>query len=123
MMFRPCGDCNACCEGTLRGVSHGNRFGDGKPCVFLVHKRCAIHDTRPQACTNYQCAWSQHLFPEWMRPDSCGVMISVETGAQGQFLKVIELSSCVAYEVYEQIDRFCQENHTYYVKVTHDEKT
>lgn len=123
MTFRPCGDCNACCEGTLRGTAHGNLFGEGRTCVFLVHKACAIHATRPPACKNYQCAWSQHLFPEWMQPHECGVMISVETHQQQQFLKVIELRPMVSYQVYAEIDRFCKLNNTYYVKAPHNEKT
>ena len=122
MNFRPCGDCNACCEGTLLGVSHGNRFGDGKTCVFLVNKSCSIHITRPNACKNYQCAWSQKLFPEWMQPNACGVMISVETADNHQFLKVIELKPLIEYRVYQEIENFCKTNNTYYVKVAYNEK-
>lgn len=58
-----------------------------------------------------------------MQPNLCGVMISVETAPDHQFLKVVELKPTVSYQVYAEIDRFCQENHTYYVKVTHNEKT
>ncbi len=122
MNFRPCGDCNACCEGALIGNAHGNRFGNHKPCVFLVSKTCAIHETRPQSCRNYQCAWSQHLFPEWMQPNKCGVLISVETSKEGhQYLKVIELKHEIPYEVYQEIDNFCKDNNTYYVKVSYEE--
>jgi Fe-S-cluster containining protein len=119
MNFRPCGDCNACCEGNLVGNAYGNRFGHGKPCVFLVNKTCSIHKTRPVSCQKYQCAWSQHLFSEWMKPTNSGVMISVETNFENnkQFLKVIELKPNIRFEVYQEIENFCRTNNTHYVKV------
>jgi Fe-S-cluster containining protein len=122
MDFRSCGDCGACCEGALMGTAFGNPFGMGKPCVFRLNGSCVIHETRPQSCRNYQCAWTQHLFPEWMKPNSCGVMISVEHDTNGkQFLKVIELRPNISYEVYREIEYFCNANNTYYVRNEHNE--
>lgn len=123
--FRPCGDCTACCSGFLVGNSYGNKFGMGKPCVFLVNKICSIYKDRPQSCHNYQCAWTQGILPEWMKPNECGVMVSVEINRekQMQFLKVIELKELVSFEVYKEIEKFCEENNTYYVKVPYEQTT
>jgi Fe-S-cluster containining protein len=122
MNFRSCGDCGACCEGALVGNVYGNLFGMRKPCVFRLNNSCAIHKTRPQSCRNYQCAWAQYLFPEWMKPNLCGVMISVEHDTSGkQFLKVIELRHNISYEVYKEIQDFCDKNNTYYVRMEYNE--
>lgn len=118
MTFKPCGDCTACCDGFLIGNSHGNKFGNGKPCVFLVEKQCTIYNDRPKSCQNYQCAWTQGLFPDWMKPNQCGVMISVEINNDNkQFLRAIELKELIDYNVYSEIEKFCEENDTYFVKV------
>jgi Fe-S-cluster containining protein len=125
MEFRPCGDCTACCDGFLIGNAYGNHFGFGKPCNFLVEKKCTIYKDRPQSCHNYQCGWTQGILPEWMKPTECGVMVSVEINKeeQKQFLRVIELKELVSFEVYREIDKFCKENDTYYVKVPYEQTT
>jgi len=115
--FRPCGDCTACCDGHIIGNSYGNSFGFSKPCVFLVHKLCSIYSDRPKSCSNYQCAWSQGLFSEKLKPNESGVLISVETSDGVQFLKVVEMRESIAYSVYEEIEAFCKNNNTYYIKV------
>lgn len=114
MNFRECGDCTACCNGTLIGEAHGHKFGYGKPCIYLSQQGCSIYEDRPEGCKKYQCAWTQHLFPDWMQPNKCGAMISVEQENGGQFLKVTELRENVDEAVYEEINRFCKENSTYY---------
>ena len=120
MNFRPCETCTACCDGHILGNSYGNKFGCGKSCVFLVEKKCPIYKDRPNSCKNYQCAWSQHLLPEWMRPDKCGVLVSVEIDKHNkQYLKVVEMQPLVDYNIYTEIKRFCEENNTYFVKVNY----
>jgi len=86
-MFRDCGDCTACCT-YLKGSSYGYEFGGGKSCKFLCESGCDIYKIRPNVCMNYQCAWSQELLPEEMRPDKCGVIASVENNETGQYLKL-----------------------------------
>lgn len=118
MNFRECGDCTACCEGFLVGNAHGNRFGNYKPCIFLVKNICAIYKDRPTSCHSYQCAWTQHLLPDWMKPNLCGVLVSVETEPSGQqFLRVIEMRETIDYSVYAEIKAFCNLHNTYYIKV------
>ena len=120
--FRPCDECTACCDGWLIGKVNGHPFGHGKPCQFLINKICTIYKDRPSMCRNYQCAWTQHLFPEWMKPNKCGVLISVETKEDHQFLRVIEMKPVIDYAVYAEIEKFCSENNTYYVKVPYEDR-
>ncbi len=86
--MRPCGDCTACCT-WLNGSAYGHSFGNGKTCKFLCESGCSVHKARPKVCESYFCAWSQELIPEEMRPDKCGVIVSVENNENGQYLKLI----------------------------------
>jgi hypothetical protein len=54
-----------------------------------------------------------------MKPTRCGVFVSVEiNNSEGkQFLRVIEMRETIEYSVYQEIEKFCSENDTYYVKV------
>lgn len=118
MKFRECGDCLACCDGNLTGEVRGIPFGEGKPCSFLANKKCTIYSDRPEMCRNYQCAWSQFVLPLWMKPNKCGVMVSVEVDENGkQYLKAIELQKEIVYDVYASINKFTEENNTYWVRV------
>jgi hypothetical protein len=116
--FRECGDCTICCDGHLIGDAKGVPFGDGTPCSFLIEKKCTIYSDRPQVCRNYQCAWSQFVLPEWMKPNICGILVSVEVDENGkQYLKCIELRPVIEYDVFAEINKFTQQNNTYWVKV------
>jgi Fe-S-cluster containining protein len=104
MQFRSCGECTACCDGNLKSNSHGNVFKDRNPCIFLVNKLCSIYNDRPNTCRNYQCAWSQYLLDEDLRPDLSGVLVSVEKDLNdGQFLKVIQIKENVDFEILDRI--------------------
>lgn len=122
MNFRECGDCTACCDGHIIGNSYGNKFGFHSACVFLVNKVCTIYKDRPVCCYNFQCGWTQNILPEWMKPNQCGVLVSVEINKEEgrQFLRVIEMKETVEYSVYAEIEKFCNENNTYYVKVPYE---
>ena len=109
MEFRPCGDCHECCTGKLVGNQYGNLMYPGRPCAFLLKDGCGIHGSRPKECRSYQCAWSQNLFPEWMRPDKTDALISVEVKDGKQYLKVIHKSDLNAATV-DEINDFCERN-------------
>lgn len=114
--FRPCEECNACCNGSLQGVAHGKEFGNGIPCAFLQCEKCTIYPHRPSTCINYQCAWSQHLFDEDMRPDKLGIMVSVERKGD-QYLKAIEIRPFVSLEAHKRVEQWAQKLQTNLVKI------
>lgn len=95
---RECGECVSCCDGTLRGEVHGKAFGIGIPCHFLdkcASKKCTIYEDRPQhPCKDYKCAWLMddgQIFPPWMRPDQCGVVIDQREWLPGKaYLHITE---------------------------------
>ena len=123
MNFRPCDECNACCAGQLSGEVYGRKFGCGKKCDFLIKGLCSIYNDRPKMCRDYQCAWTQHLFDEDLRPDKCGLMISVENDENEQkFFRIMEIRPNVASEVYERVTKRILELNTYYkiVPYSHD---
>jgi hypothetical protein len=49
----------------------------GIPCHHRTDAGCAVHDQRPQSCRNFECFWLlDDSFPDDMRPDLCGVVVS-----------------------------------------------
>ena len=75
---RSCGTCTKCCEGWLSANIKGHEMHPGKPCFFLADGKCTDYGGRPNTCKVYNCAWKSEseTFPEWMRPDRTGVIIS-----------------------------------------------
>lgn len=112
--FRECKECAACCQGWLSADIYGTKMGDGKKCSFHQNK-CLIYNQRPKTCINYQCAWSQYLFPEWMRPDKCKVLINVQDWSKGQYLKCIEMGQKMSDEIFLEIMNFCKKNNCPYI--------
>lgn len=90
--MRECGSCTACCT-WLIGEAYDSKFGNGVSCKYLTCSGCGIYEKRPTVCKKYQCAWSQYLFPEEMRPDKCGFLASVEQNENGQYLKVVKINN------------------------------
>ena len=120
-MINKCGDCTLCCQGWLIGDAYGNGFYPNRPCIYLQPK-CNIYQYRPVTCKNYFCAWSQGLFSDSLYPPISNVIISVEVNNNKQFLKVIETHNEIKNEVYEEIESFCKQYDTYYVKVPYEIK-
>lgn len=76
---KSCGECTACCSGALSGEAHGHYFYKGRPCFFLTGKGCGIYENRPEnPCVSFKCGYlSENFFPEWMRPDKCGILATL----------------------------------------------
>lgn len=114
--FRPCDECNSCCKGNLLGMAYGNVFGNKRSCIFLVKEKCAIYESRPDSCKNYQCAWSQGLLDIDMRPDKSGLLVSIEKDKSGnQFFSVIEIRKNMPFENYKKIEEAAKKLNTYCV--------
>lgn len=119
--FRDCGDCHACCDGHLIGEVYGHSFGHGKKCFYFIQEKCTIYEQRPEMCRKYQCAWTQNLLPEWMKPNKTGLLVSVEDEPSGkQYLKAVEMWPNIEYHIYNEIESFCKTHNTYYVKVPYE---
>lgn len=69
-----CGECTLCC--TLLEL-HEVPSAIGETCRHCTNTGCAIQQTKPKECKEYQCMWSQ--MPDQfatlaMRPDNCGII-------------------------------------------------
>lgn len=71
--FRPCGECKACC--TVIGVAELNK-GNYLRCKHLCGSGCKIYDTKPTACTEYQCGYRFGLVKD--RPDRIGLIVDYQ---------------------------------------------
>lgn len=77
-MSRICGSCQLCC--TLLTVSEIEKPIEQR-CVHQCQRGCAIHDTKPDSCAAFECAWLQGQAEGWgmsLRPDRCGVVFYIE---------------------------------------------
>lgn len=117
MIMRECNGCGYCCDGHLIGEVDGKRFGEMQPCHNLASFGCKVHNDRPPMCSNYFCAWSQELLPLWMKPDECGVVVSVETDKSGkQYLKAVSTKT-LSFSIVMELDSFTKRHNTYFVTV------
>jgi len=72
---RVCGECRACC--TTCAVNELNKPLN-TPCKHLCERGCAIYESRPSSCREYDCAWLQGYLAEKLRPDRCGIVWTFE---------------------------------------------
>lgn len=103
-MNRACDECNACCTWLTCSVNNVE-FPSGESCYYL-NEQCSIYKNRPDVCRNFECAWYQNFFPEWMRPDQCGVLIYFQPWSQGQYLRVLETNGKMSMNVFKEIQYF-----------------
>ena len=115
--MRKCGDCTRCCDGTLVGSTRGAYFGNGIPCKYLIDSKCSIYVERPSQCSDYQCAWTQWLLPDWCSPARTGAVVSVEIDENNRrFLKAVVCGELLP-SVEDELTEFCNTNRTYFVIV------
>lgn len=87
---RKCGSCSACC--TTLAVA-----GLGKPaytkCAHVKQgtRSCKIYDQRPGECQSYDCGWLQGFGTNAMKPDECGVVITMEMTRLGRTFLLMEV--------------------------------
>lgn len=75
---RPCGDCAACC--TVLNVDEPDLVKPaGETCMNCTGTGCAIYDTRPAICREWNCVWRRiDTMPLATRPDQCGVIFTID---------------------------------------------
>jgi hypothetical protein len=74
---RECGTCTLCCK--VFDVPSLNK-PMGKWCQHCTPgKGCGIHDTRPEHCRAFNCAWMTEswLGPEW-KPERCKFVLTID---------------------------------------------
>jgi hypothetical protein len=88
---RECGDCTVCC--TVPTIDQpGIQKRAGATCRHCDHG-CRIHDTRPEVCRQYFCAWRRmEIFSEDWRPDRCGVFSELESDVPEHLMSSVGIS-------------------------------
>lgn len=114
--FRDCGSCTECCKNLYIPDVHGHVVYPGSPCFFLCEeKKCTIHENRPKVCKDFQCAWSQNVLPEWMKPDKSNALVCVERWGKNkekQMLRVVSINDGYDVKTFSWILLFCLETAT-----------
>lgn len=99
-----CGECKACC--TLFPI----RELDKPANVLCDHycDGCTIHETKPKACVEYECAYLQdERVPESLRPDKCGIVFTKKTDRifSGILLPGVEVSDMAKGQINAFLDQ------------------
>jgi len=114
--FRDCGSCTECCKNLYIEDVYGHVVKPSSPCFFLCSEnQCTIHEKRPQVCRDFQCAWSQHLLPEWMKPDKSNALVCVERwgeNKQYQMLRIVSINEGYDVKTFSWILNFCIKSST-----------
>lgn len=74
MNERPCGECQACC--TVMAVEQISK-PLGQRCPHQCDSGCAIYESRPEPCQEFNCCWRYGLGNEAERPDKNGIVFDV----------------------------------------------
>ena len=93
-----CGDCTACCNVLLIEDINKQAY---TPCQHC-DGGCAIYDTKPQTCNEFECAYLQAKdVPELLRPDKCGIIFIKRTDSifSGLILPDVEVSDAAKGQV------------------------
>lgn len=72
-MSRKCGECRACCY--THGVEQIQKPA-WQHCLHECQQGCAIYQSRPSSCRNFECIWLQGRFEEGDRPDQTGIVLT-----------------------------------------------
>jgi hypothetical protein len=88
---RSCGSCSVCCTHVaIAQLDKPARV----PCNHLEDgKGCQIYSSpeRPEVCHGFLCAWIQGLGAHDDRPDTIGVMLSIQQVDDGRFALALEI--------------------------------
>jgi hypothetical protein len=75
---RECGACVVCCESLKIDWPDLKKEADVL-CRHNTGRGCNIYDTRPDGCKTWFCLWRRiGALPDAMRPDRCGLLISID---------------------------------------------
>lgn len=91
-MDKTCGDCIACCDGTLNATIFEHKISKGISCPFVCATGCTIYETRPEfPCRTFKCGWLIHPnIPDYMRPDKAGVILKSFNNGYANILHAVQ---------------------------------
>lgn len=85
---RECGPCRACC--VAPSIDCRELFKrKWQPCPLLNKEGppCSIYHRRPDVCRSFVCAWLAGDLPEELRPDRCGMFVTIRPTKQPEPFK------------------------------------
>lgn len=101
-MFKECGSCVKCCDGTLAGMVKGHAMYPGKSCFFLkIGGTCGDYENRPQSpCRDYKCLWLEDPnVPDFMKPENANAVIDLEQHKGTWYLRLNKTDKPYSAEV------------------------
>jgi hypothetical protein len=76
-----CGTCSLCCK--LLSVNEIEKPADRWCADCRPGRGCAIYDTRPRECRDFECVWlaaalTDRPLPDELKPTACGAVMAVK---------------------------------------------
>jgi|694.fasta_scaffold22242_5 hypothetical protein len=107
---RECGSCTVCCEGWLYADIYGRQMYPGVPCHFKSKCGCSIYKDRPEGCKKFSCGYlmENSPFPEWFKPDECGVLILTGSWQKGIFFALLETDRPLNIDILVWVIDYCK---------------
>jgi hypothetical protein len=70
---RQCGGCRMCCHvDDIPGVKKA-----WEACRHFCEAGCDLYGNQPPICAKFECWWKANLVPDELRPDRCGLVVSL----------------------------------------------
>jgi hypothetical protein len=100
-MDKICGECTACCSGTLSTTIFEHKVNVENPCPFVCKSGCSIYEKRPDdPCKSFKCGWLIHPnIPDYMRPDKSGIILKNFNNNSINILNALQYSNTITDEV------------------------
>ncbi len=110
---RRCDECRLCCKVMAVGHEGDDFFKPAGPwCEHAFSGGCRIYDSRPFACSNFECGWLRGLFPDDFRPDKAQVIVALELSVGNELRDEyggLVMKDSPVWCVYERTPGACRE--------------
>lgn len=78
--MKDCGECAVCCKFLEIPCLQKKADEWCLHCKPGTYHACSIYEDRPEDCINFHCFWRAESWPDWLRPDKCGVLFEALPG-------------------------------------------
>lgn len=68
-----CGECTECCHSLNLRPEEDVKYEWGSSCEKVCDTGCSIHNSKPDVCKGFLCAYRQYNLDERYRPDRYGM--------------------------------------------------
>lgn len=72
--MKNCDSCNECC--TVLSIPELDKSLN-VACKNLCDSKCKVYENRIDTCKFFNCLWKTSDWPDWLRPDKSGILLTI----------------------------------------------